>query len=362
MDSLGTYEDCAKFLVGQIATLVPVPREKDFGIDFYCQPRVPDGPRTEIVTELCALQIKGGTETLAYGGLDRKGMWREYEFAWLRSLATPLYLVRVEAGCKAVALFSLWPMWLVFWQQVPHPFQVVFTTDPPGTSEWRDPHASSQADASDHGDGKRWTVNLGPPFLRLVGESFDDPRFYQHAVAILRTRIVYDRLMLMRYHQFIPVLTGITRWSTNSPEILETRNWQFWSPVPGINIPRLSQTSAPMVVNLGIHLQWQNDVAAYRLVPILEWFDAHGHLDPIGRGLLDGLRATQAAGGGPATTPHTSVPSAVTPGKKGANDKARIKERAPEQRTEGAKIANVRDKLKRKRGGKRPARGRSPSQ
>src|SRR5437773_8314847 len=99
MDSSGSaFEDCTRLLVGQIATLVHVPREKDFGIDFYCQPRVAIGPRTETVIELGALQVKGGMEQLTYGGLDQGGNWREYEFTWLRSLAAPLFLVRVEKG------------------------------------------------------------------------------------------------------------------------------------------------------------------------------------------------------------------------------------------------------------------------
>jgi len=109
MDSTGSsYEDCVQLLLGRIASLVRVPREKDFGIDFYCQPRVADGAQTEMVTELAAVQVKGGAESLAYGGLDRRGQWREYEFTWLRSLATPIYLAKVDRAYSAVELFSLW--------------------------------------------------------------------------------------------------------------------------------------------------------------------------------------------------------------------------------------------------------------
>jgi hypothetical protein len=100
MDSAGaSYEDCVRLLVGRLASLVHVPREKDFGIDFYVQPRVPVGPRTETVIELASLQVKGGHESLSYGGLNENGEWREYEFTWLRSLAIPLYLARVDANC-----------------------------------------------------------------------------------------------------------------------------------------------------------------------------------------------------------------------------------------------------------------------
>jgi hypothetical protein len=303
MDSAGsTYEDCVRLFLGHIASLVPVPREKDFGIDFYFQPRVPSGPRTETVAELGSVQVKGGEQGFAYGGLNSRGEWQEYEFTWLRSLAIPLYLARVDAECRTVELFSLWPLWLIFWRQAVSPFEVVFTTQPGATElhAWREPLASRHPKGTGKGDGMRWTVDLGPPLLRLTSKNLKDAAFRQRAIAALRTWIAHDRLTLMRHHQFIPVLAGITGWRTDPPAVLEVRTWQFWDSRPGANIARLCRTAAPMLVNLGAHLQWQDDWAAYKLVPILEWLDAQGHLDPMGKGLLDGLRGTQARGVGPA--------------------------------------------------------------
>jgi hypothetical protein len=303
MDSAGsTYEDCVRLILGRIASLVQIPREKDFGIDFYVQPRISAGPRTETVAELGSLQVKGGDQGLVYGGVDRNGAWREYEFTWLQSLATPLYLIRADSACTAVEIFSLWPLWLIFWRQAVSPFEVILTTQPQAAEPhaWRDPQASRHPDGESKGDGMRWIVHLGPPFLRLTADNLQDRGFQQRAIAVLRTWIAHDRLTLMRYHQFIPVLTGITAWRTEPPDILETRTWQFWDARPGANIARLCQTASPMLVNLGAHLQWQDDWAAYKLVPILEWLDEQGHLDPMGKVLLDGLRGTQLRGVGPA--------------------------------------------------------------
>jgi hypothetical protein len=254
------------------------------------------------VAELASLQVKGGNAELAYGGLSLRGEWREYELTWLRSLVTPLYLARVDVDCSAVELYSVWPLWLIFWRQAASPFEVVFIAQSAGTDShvWQDPQASPHTEGADKGDGMRWTVDLGPPFLRLTSENLIDPAFQQRAVAILRTWIAHDRLTLMRYQQFIPWLTGITGWRTDCPEALEVRTWQFWDKQPGANIARLCQTTAPMLVNLGTHLQWQNDPAAYELVPALEWLYGKGYLDPMGKGLLDGLCRTKASGVGPA--------------------------------------------------------------
>ena len=301
MDSTGsTYENTVQLLVGRIASLVKVPREQDYGIDFFCQPRVSTGATTETVTELGSLQVKGGQAELAYGGLNDRGEWRDYELAWLRSLATPLYLAHVDADLTAVELFSLWPLWWIFWR-TRSPFEVVFNTEAAGTvsAMWPQPETSPTVDAHERGDGNRWTINLGPPFLRLTNDLLNDATFRDRAVATLRGWIANDRLTLILHQLFIPVVNGVTRWTTNSPEGGERRTFHFWNDQPGVNLEGLSQTASPILVNLGIHLQWQNDAAAYNLVPVLEWLEGRGWLDEIGKGLLDGLRRTQARGVGP---------------------------------------------------------------
>jgi len=35
----------------------------------------------------------------------------------------------------------------------------------------------------------------------------------------------------MRYHQFIPVLDGITQWRTDYPDALGVTTWQFWASI-----------------------------------------------------------------------------------------------------------------------------------
>lgn len=301
MDSTGSsYEDCVQLLLGRIASLVRVPREKDFGVDFYCQPCVADGAQSETVTELAAVQVKGGGESLAYGGLDRRGQWREYEFSWLRSLATPLYLARVDRAFSTVDLFSLWPLWLIFWSQAENPFEVRFVTAGSRRAVWRMPEPRLSRSGTGRGDGMRWTVHLGRPFLRLRGKGLNDQEARRRVTAALRTWIAADRLTIMRFQQFIPVLTGITEWETNRPEVFQTRTWQFWDRRPGANIDKLCRTVGPMLVNLGAHLQWQDDSAAYSLIPVLDWLQGRRQLDEIGIGLLRGLRDTKVRGVGPA--------------------------------------------------------------
>lgn len=285
----------AKSLVGRLAALIPVQRERDFGIDFFCQPLVSTGRNTETVTELGALQVKGGLQRLAYGGLDRSGKWRQQQFAWLRSLATPLYLVRVDRNFASVQLFSLWPLWWIFWQ-AGNPFRVTFITREATSASylWQAPRSSPDKRGAGKGDGMLWTVDLGPPLLRLTNENSNDPAFREKASAILRTWILQDRLTLIYYHLSVPVVTSITQWSTNALDVqgLGFGVSYFWNSRPGMNISSLCRTVAPMLVNLGLNLKSQNHEAAHRLIAVLEWFETMGQLDEVGKGLLGDLRRT----------------------------------------------------------------------
>src|SRR5438132_3931507 len=93
VDSIGeSYEVFAESVLSRIATITRIGTKQDFGTDTYCQPRVRTGVRLETVSELCLLQVKGGTSPLGYGGLDARDQWKGYEFDWLANLWAPLFL------------------------------------------------------------------------------------------------------------------------------------------------------------------------------------------------------------------------------------------------------------------------------
>jgi hypothetical protein len=309
IDARGTsYEDCVKLLVGRFASLVHVPREQDFGIDFYVQPRVGAGRQTESVAELAAIQVKGGSAVLKYGGTNHRGEWRHHELTWLRALVTPLYLARVDTQCSRLELFSLWPVWLIFWRQRELPFEIRFETRSISSAvAWGEPVSALTPKGRGIGDGRVWTVDLGRPILQLNVAPSQDEQALALQAQVLRSWILTDRANLIRFQEFIPVLSGIVDWTTGTlaPRVITT--WQFWAADPGENIARLSATAAPLVVNLGIHLQWQNDDAAYALLPLLRWFSKEGRLDQIGLGLLAWLEANQQAG----LTPGQGIPRQV---------------------------------------------------
>lgn len=293
-----SYEGAASATLSRIASVVPVPREQDFGVDFYCLPRVSLASQTETVAELCAIQVKGGEADLSYGGMAR-GEWRQFEIEWLKSLAVPLYLARIPQDFSAVELYSLWPVWVVI-QQSPVPFEIRIATRSKGRKrrKWQAPTSVPSEEGRGKGDGKLWRVDVGPPFLRLTQRLVSNSTFASSAASILRAWIGFDRLTVIRHMLGVGYCEGIGAWATNGNEVklYQSMSWNF---APGANIETLIRSSLPAVANLGVHLQWQNNPAAYSLVPFLEWVDSLGLLNPMIKGLLTGLKDTQAQGRGP---------------------------------------------------------------
>jgi len=302
IDSIGeSYEVFAESALSRIATLTRIGTKQDFGTDTYCQPRVSSSARMETVTELCLLQVKGGKSPLEYGGLDRKGVWKGYEFEWLKNLWAPLYLATVDAQYQRVDLFSLWPIWWVMWQ-CGTPFKIVCSWSEPQDAEYAfsQPTKAPANSADGQGEGHTWNVNLGPPLLRLTHQKLNDDNFKNNVVDIFRHWIRTDRQTVARFHARVPLVEANHSWLTNKMPTSQ-QSLLAWDPRPGMNIEWLAKALVPSLLGLGVHLQWQGNRDAYRLIPILEWVKANGYGNPFTDGLLDGLSRTANEGVSPAT-------------------------------------------------------------
>jgi hypothetical protein len=280
-----SYEATFSSLADRIASVTSVPRPHDFGIDFYCQPRLPLDERTETVRGLFGVQVKGGQQDqIEFGGKDRN-----FEIDWLRSLAAPLFIVRVDANHSYADFYSLHPIWPALIEPRPS-VKIICTTLPyaENTFEYRNP-------SSEERDGETiWRACLGPPFLRLTHDGLNAPARKAEALHVLSVWLAVERISLVRFNLGINVFQHVLQWRTNAIGILGAQ--MYWSAKPGPNTGRLAESLSPGVTNLGAHLQWQDDPAAYRLIPFLEWLRDQGALDGFGFGLLEGLLRTQSQG------------------------------------------------------------------
>jgi hypothetical protein len=286
------YEDFAGVVVGRIASMIPVPRTDDYGIDFYCLPRVPVGSSVHTVANLCSIQVKGGSAALPkFGGLDEEGRWRRVEIEWLRSLHVPLYLALVDAAFTSVDLYSMWHLWCVFWKSE-KPFMIRLVVETPNYSSRfgvPEPSAVEEPKAVGQADGRVWTVELGPPFLHLTLRDLEDIDFRQKMAEIFHHR-TSERQTLINLHAGLPNVSGATRWLTNEyPPCAELLRWAYWNRAPGGNIDRLVKLLGPIIGNLALNLQEQGNADFARMLPVLEYLAHHGQLDYQGEIVLKRL-------------------------------------------------------------------------
>lgn len=283
-------EDIAKPLIGRLSAPVQAHGARDFGVDFFCQLYREGAAGSVAVDNIFAVQVKGPSETLTFGGV-RDEKWRFYEIEWLRTLAVPYFLGRVDKERPRLDLYSLGPVWRVLWQ-TGNPFKIKVTTDPPSLQPHDRTEAAFEMLEVEHGDKRVWTVSLGPPFLSVVHGDLDGGISLEQAQRLLRRHVEMERQNLTRFQLGVAIHLCTQRWFTNDvADEFVFHKAMYWNTAPGANLDRLLGALEQIVLNLGVHLQYQNDADASRLIGVLEWLGEKGKLDGMGNGLLEGLRA-----------------------------------------------------------------------
>lgn len=287
-------ESLAAYLLGHLCAPVKVPREHDFGIDYFCQLYAPGGRRSVDSRDLFAVQVKGGNDSVVHYGGVRENQWRSYEIAWLRSVMIPLFVARTDMSAGTISLHSMGPVWRVLWQ-TEQPFEINCVPGRASTEDVDIEEITREISSEAYGDKTIWTVPLGPPLLYFSNTELTNPDFAPNAQYVLKRQIEFERRNLLNFFQGVALHECLGRWRTNDfTSQARYHRAMFWDRTQGKNISLLASAVAPGLVNLGVHLQWQDNPDAYRLIAILEWLWEKGALDMFGIGLLTQLKDRQA--------------------------------------------------------------------
>jgi len=287
------YEAFAEAVLGRIAAMVPVPRAHDFGLDFYVLPRVPLSPTLEAAVALCGIQVKGADKlTIAFGGLNKKGEWKQYEIEWLRALDVPFYIAVSDTAFSSISLYSTGPALGVFWR-AGTPFEIRCSFGAPSSGDehtFVDPVSEQASEATAMGDDRRWTVDLGAPFLNLRLADLVDKSHRENLRNVLLAWIHTDRASLFYRHMGVPRQHLRMAYRTNIvPQAVQ--DWMFWNPAPGASSTGLEQTVGPIATVLVQHLLGQKDTVGLQAwLPALEWLASRNSLDGLGVGAIREIR------------------------------------------------------------------------
>ena len=98
-------EYLAQYILSSFTVCVPVLRQEDTGIDFYCSllRKVDEDLRPYLAFNV---QVKSSDDSIEIGGVTKGGKWREHEIQQFCSLETPLLIGIVDIADQRLDLFT----------------------------------------------------------------------------------------------------------------------------------------------------------------------------------------------------------------------------------------------------------------
>ncbi|MDX6768932.1 MAG: hypothetical protein SF051_05325 [Elusimicrobiota bacterium] len=264
-------EAFAGFVLSGICAPTAVPRQQDYGLDFYCALTQPDGHVIRTSPYSFGLQVKTRADdnVLTYGGYKNKNdpaSWKAYEIEWLFNQSIPFLIGLAAKDCSRLDLYLTSGMWKARWMGG-RPFQVDLVPGDPGavTKEGLVPTAVVVEGAP--GDGHRWTVPLGPPIVSMEAAKATVAAGRAKVREVLARALDVDRLNVMAHALGVPYREWILAWKTGElPAPTETRlgNEWFANGTEGQNLEQCAKVLSFSLAALALNLKAQGQVDALK--------------------------------------------------------------------------------------------------
>lgn len=292
-------ERLADYLLAHFCATTKVPREQDFGVDFYCNITEPAGHVVRTSPYSFGLQIKTRSDdnVLSYGGLAKNGdpaSWRAYEIEWLFNQAMP-FLVGLTSPDR-IDIYLTSGIWRARWQGG-RPFRVDLLPDDPLSVKKNLLQPREKIVDGAPGDRTHWTVPLGPPIVSVSIAQVSDAGHIAKVRETLARSLDVERTNIMAHAQGVPYREWILGWETNKlPAPTETRLGTEWfaNAAQGMNLERCARSLGIALPALVLNLQAQgNHVAVGRLRDAILLTDS---LRPIPAGIKEKITNIMGSG------------------------------------------------------------------
>jgi hypothetical protein len=195
--------DRSELLVEQLlagfAFTTPVPRQEDFGVDFFCS-LISQEERLLKAGPFFSVQSKSSTEPIVYE--------KPHELEWIENQENPLFICVADRKALAMDVYSTWNLLcgvLGGWRGQKRPTRISLM---PGAEYYSWPGVENNDDGSQQ-------IRLGKPIVRVtVTDMFDDVRIEQ-ITAVMREWIKLDRTNIMNRHADIYWVLGPLDYRTD---------------------------------------------------------------------------------------------------------------------------------------------------
>jgi len=254
-------EYLAQYFLSALGISVPVQRQEDIGVDFYCSLARRGGQRLTFYDPFIVQTKSAPPGEISYGGPDKNGVWRRWEVEWLFEQELPLIIGIVDKAQLRVDLYSTANMWWTHYKHGGSLGQVVLR---PNVPEESGAEISGAKDTTPSewpagiGNGRCYQIPLGPPMVSMGIHDVDDEAkleayraLLSHAVGIDQQNITYRRLHA-HYHQWLVQI------ETNKLEPGTPLGVSYaWSGTPGTHTKEQLESVAPLIHSLANNFKAQ---------------------------------------------------------------------------------------------------------
>ncbi len=194
-------EYLAQYLLSAIGIAAPVIRQEDTGIDFVCATGHTISPGVQSYGSAFAVQVKSSSKpNVTLGGIRKKKpssqKWRRYELEWMQDQRLPLLLGIVDKTALRIALYSTSAVGLSYVaSRGKRPFELrLIPRSPNAAGDVGMPKESLPKTGVGHGNGKKYSVDLGPPLVSFDAAAIGDDGLRAAIIADLDHALSFEHL------------------------------------------------------------------------------------------------------------------------------------------------------------------------
>jgi hypothetical protein len=278
------------FFLSSIATVTPVPRQEDYGLDFICALTRKEGPSLYVEKEF-AVQAKSVSEKyVVYGGLSSKGEWKKWEVEWLFRQTHPLFIASIDRNKWKVKLFATARMWYIRYR-FGLPFKIRFLLKESPTTRTAERFLNNivEKSTSEMGDRKCWTIPLGKPIVEIDVQRLEDPDFRKEICGCIDKWIDLERKNIQNRLLGVPTSFEFNKWDTNIIPMgclltMQSKDnvkcYPFYNPTPGWHIEQALAAMTAPALSLALNSASQGKSEELESVkPLLEFLTKRAFLD-----------------------------------------------------------------------------------
>lgn len=272
-------EYLVQYALSSIAAVVPVIRQEDYGVDFFCNLTTQNG-HSLVIGPAFGLQAKSTSEREVTYGVVRQGKKKNdpkpEEIDWLYSQDNPLFFTSVDKDNLVLKIYSTSRIWRPYWREGP-PKKTTLVFDLNQSDG--EPDSQPYASVRDTDNMPTTTVPLGEPviLIDLKGKDSEDRKVCEDLRACMQYWIDLERKNITNNKLGIPCFYESLKWTTNAkPAQDDEAIFHAFNASPNQNIGAVVRSISPGLTNLAYNLIAQNQISQLNkphleaLIPTLE--------------------------------------------------------------------------------------------